>query len=282
MDGLCHHSLSPIALRESTGQDPGRSPMIVSHKWQFIFVHCRKTAGSSIAAYLNPYLGWSDIQIGAWHHSLNRGGRMNIRFLLDVSAVLSRRPRLLRRVLTAYREGAEAEASVVRALNHVQKRRYSFSNPTHPLAVEVERAFPREWKEYYKFCFVRNPYEKAVSDYIWRVSSRGKAVAFREFLLRVADPERGDPEGVVPANPTNFPMYTLDGAVAVDHVGRYESLYPDLREVLDHLGIPFEEKDFPRTRQKKRYDYRRYYGDEERELVEQIYQDELSMFDYEF
>ena len=44
--------------------------LIISHKYKFIFLNCRKVAGSSITAYLNHFLGpdgshYSDIRYQA-------------------------------------------------------------------------------------------------------------------------------------------------------------------------------------------------------------------------
>jgi hypothetical protein len=39
--------------------------MIISHKHRFIFVHCCKTAGSSVACSLSRYLGPNDLQFSA-------------------------------------------------------------------------------------------------------------------------------------------------------------------------------------------------------------------------
>lgn len=256
--------------------------MIISHRHRFVFVHCRKTAGSSIAAYLNPYLGWRDIQVGAWHDSFEVGGRATGRFVLDVARSLTREPSLLRDVLAVISCGRSDDDSLARKLNKIQKRNYAFSNPPHPRADEIRSFDPVAWEEYFKFCFVRNPYEKAVSDYIWRVTSRGKNVGFLEFLRRVADPELPDPEAVVPRNPVSWPMYTIDGRIAVDFVGRYENLNPDLRTICDRIGIPFDPERLPRAKKKKGYDYRDYFGPQERTLVQEIYREELEHFGYGF
>jgi hypothetical protein len=45
--------------------------MIISHKHKFIFMHNQKTAGSSIVAAINPYLGPKDIHYGAWQDTSN-------------------------------------------------------------------------------------------------------------------------------------------------------------------------------------------------------------------
>jgi len=88
-----------------------------------------------------------------------------------------------------------------RILNNTLKCKYSFylgSNPTHARAPYLRKFAPYEWQNYFKFCFVRNPYDHAVSDYKWRIKSKGltqQDVTFREYLLRLKGFNRPDPEG---------------------------------------------------------------------------------------
>lgn len=63
--------------------------MIISHKHKFIFIHCRKVAGSSISAFLSNKLGRFDLQIGAWGDSFDLGVLPNLRCFLDLLYPLS-------------------------------------------------------------------------------------------------------------------------------------------------------------------------------------------------
>jgi len=40
------------------------------------------------------------------------------------------------------------------------------------------------WDTYYKFVIIRNPWERAVSDYIWMIHAIKKVDSFKNFLLR--------------------------------------------------------------------------------------------------
>ena len=51
--------------------------MFISFKKKYIFMHSRKTAGSSITALLNKDIGPKDIQIGAWPDAIEAGGKYN-------------------------------------------------------------------------------------------------------------------------------------------------------------------------------------------------------------
>lgn len=263
--------------------------MVLSHEHEFIFLHCRKTGGSTVKSYLNPYLGPRDIQLGAWSDAFMNGGGANRRLIYDCVQCLALKPvRSLRIALNVSRPvfspaTRSREESIPKLLNRLQKARYHYRNPGHPMATEVKQDFPEEWKRYRTFCFVRNPFEKAVSDYLWRKRVSGaEEVSFREFVERVANPTRRDPEGIVPFPRTNWPIYTIDDNVAVDFTGRHENFVGDLRCALQEVGVPFVEENLPKAKDSKSYDYRTFYEKHTLELVERVYHKEIRQFGYTF
>ena len=257
--------------------------MIVSHQHRFIFLHSRKVAGSSIQAYLNPFLGPRDLQIGAWQESIAMGGRYNRRAILETLS-----PKgldvLLREWKIARRKGRPLTFS--RVVNTTLKRKYGKATGTasgHQLAEKVASFMPDAWNSYFRFCFVRNPYERAVSDYKWRTKGSG-IISFSEYLERLADPTRPDPEKVLPNPPTNWTVYTINDQIAVDFVGRFENLHDDMQKVCETLGLPFDSQRFPRAKQSRPdgRNYRDWYADRERELADRIFRNELDAFGYSF
>lgn len=47
--------------------------MIISHKYKFIFLHSRRTAGNSFSLYFNQFAGESDIIIESWAEIIQGG-----------------------------------------------------------------------------------------------------------------------------------------------------------------------------------------------------------------
>jgi len=175
------------------------------------------------------------------------------------------------------------ERTIFTLLNRLQKARYRYKNPGHPTATEVKNDYSEEWERYWTFSFVRNPFEKAVSDYLWRKRLIGtEQVSFREFMERVDDPSRDDPEGIVPFPRTNWPIYTINDFVAVDFVGRHERFRKHLQYALNEVGVPFDEKKLTKSKQGKSYDYREYYDEETFEIVQHLYANEIQRFNYTF
>ncbi len=253
--------------------------MIISHRHRFIFIHCRKTGGSSIARALAPHLGPDDIHLGTWPEAYKTGVRMNRRAhrdLLRPSALLSLLTRLARRPTRAMQRDYQ-----VHAMNGAQRFPYRSAlgqSPEHPNAEALARFAPAAWMQYFKFCFVRNPYDRAWSDYRWRSQKYpNTGLSFRQFLSAIR--QRDYSNKIIPKQFDNWPMYTLNNQIAVDFVGRFEQFEQDLQSVFARLGLPLtsipHEKQTDAARPSSLI-----YGTQESQLIEQIFAREIEYFDF--
>lgn len=243
-------------------------------------MHCRKAAGSSIAAALAPSLGGDDLHLGTWPEAFERGVSPNARARKDLLHPLAgpsfvarglRRPsRWLRR------------SHWIDALNGAQRlkyRRHLGHSPEHAHAAHVARRYPQAWRDYFKFCFVRNPFDRAVSDFVWRTSKTGqRRLGFGKFLEAMKNRDFTNP--AIPRHFDNWPIYTVDDRIAVDFVGRFERLECDLAEAFRRIELPAPE--LAHSKDTGRRNYRDFYGPRERTLVEDLFARELETFDYEF
>ena len=126
----------------------------------------------------------------------------------------------------------------------------------------------------FKFCCVRNPWERAVSFYFspHRGPVEWDRKAFKELMA-----------GIVPA--TAF--VTLDKPSGkkhpfenVDFVIRYERLESDFREACNRIGIPPAE--LPVRNKSTRGHFAQYYDADLVELVRTRFREEVEYFGYEF
>ena len=69
------------------------------------------------------------------------------------------------------------------------------------------------WRSYFKFAFDRNPWDRQVSFYHHRYRNEKAPPSFASFMHEDAR-----------ARIDNYEIYSIDGDVAVDFVGRYENL----------------------------------------------------------
>jgi hypothetical protein len=253
--------------------------MIVSHEHKFIFIHCRKVAGTSIKLSLYRYLGTQDVAVSGWADAAEWGiwpnRRMRWWALRPPGTTVALLGGLGGR--TGLARGANLSIKKTAALGSRQQ----LGNEYHLTASAIERTYPSEWDEYFKFCFVRNPYERVLADYLWRIGTLRDPPSFKRYVAALESGDRLN--GVVPAIPDNWRFYTIGNCVAVDYVGRYEQLETDLQEALSMIGLPWDGW-LPRSKSAGRQNaaYRTWYDDETRASVERTFQREIEHFSYTF
>ncbi len=144
----------------------------------------------------------------------------------------------------------------------------------------------------FKFAFVRNPWDKVVSHYHYRVrtgrihratyggSGGDPDIAFRDWVLR-AYGER-DPAYFNDARPFMAQWQWLcdeEGRCMVDYVGRFERLAEDFAQVAARLGV---EARLPHAKPGAHGHYRGYYDDETRAVIAERFARDLEAFGYRF
>jgi len=232
--------------------------VIISHAHRFIFLKTKKTAGTAIEATLSQLCGPNDIITPFRSASEGeRQGRGPQNYRLD-HPLKPKRPllrRLLRRPERYYHE--------------------SVGFYEHMLAWRV-RAYVGEdvWRSYYKFAFERNPWDRQVSWYFYKTKTKAARPSFESFMAKRAR-----------AYVDNHESYMIDGALAVDFLGRYESLEADLNTALATIGItePLKVPKVNVTPGKEGRDgYRSYFTPETKAMVEVWYAPEINLLHYRF
>lgn len=260
--------------------------MIISHKHKFIFMHSRKCAGSSIEVLLNRYLGPDDIQIGSWPETILAGGRMNKKAFEDAFLYPPSWPSTFKQVSASIIGRKKMDLSqVINALIKHKYRETLGPNAACPTAKSVMQFDSTAWNEYFKFSFVRNPFDFEISDYFWRTKGSPGKVDFKEFLVRKLNNSVKDPEGFVPFPKTNWPIYSINNNnVLLDYVGRFEELNEHVQVIGERLRLPLDLKTVPKVKSgiRKEIDVSDYYDEESKEIVALLHKYELDFFGYEF
>ncbi len=143
-----------------------------------------------------------------------------------------------------------------------------------------------------KFSFVRNPWDRAVSLYMFQ--NKG-AMPFKDWLLDIVRKDghpldKKQPWKLTPRMastggsglPWKCQMDWLvddSGKVCVDFVGRFENLKRDFKYVCDTLGRCCE---LPHLNKTVRNDYRSYYDSETKQLVADWHRKDINYFGYTF
>ena len=145
----------------------------------------------------------------------------------------------------------------------------------HSSAADIKKGVGEAvWNAYYTFCIERNPWDRVISMYYWRCKSEPRP-SISKFLSTgpVASLKR-----------KGYALYTHNGEVVVDKVCRYEDLAAELERVRTRLGLP-EPLELPRAKSQYRKDkrsYREILDSGERQHIEQLFAQEIALFNYTF
>ena len=156
------------------------------------------------------------------------------------------------------------------------RRHFTYSEHLH--------TYPKA-QNYFSFCFVRNPWDRLVSQYkytgaYWLKIAAIEDHSFESYIKNLvitgipfsrhrypkkADAEWGQLQFIYPG---------------MDFVGKFENLQKDFDVVCDRIGIPLQE--LPHENKTEHKHYTEYYDDETREIVAEKYAKDIEYFGYDF
>ncbi len=249
--------------------------MIISHKHKFIFLHCRKAAGSSIVTSLSRFLGDEDLQFSAIQDGASLKIRPPKRVVQEAMSIAT--PKDYLAIITL-------KKTYWRVVSRLIKTKYMSqlgNHPAHAPAHTIANIFPEEWENYFKFCVVRNPWAKTLSDYFWRTRRLTSQPKFDDYVRAL---ENGGLKHVIPENHNNWNLYAINGRPAVDYVIRFENLMEGLAEALSQTSVDWDGW-MPHMKKKKspsKPTYQDHYSEYSIEAVRKLYSDEIHQFNYSF
>ena len=154
-------------------------------------------------------------------------------------------------------------------------RAHHFNHTSAELA--KKRVGGETFEKYHKFCVVRNPWDRAVSQFFFEKYGEGmpglpEGLAFSDYLATLPDSKLSDSW-----------LYTIGGALAVDRAMRYENLAEEWSNLL--LSFGFDYMDLPRAKSENRRTkkhYSHFYDEVSLNRVNEICKWEISNFGYTF
>jgi hypothetical protein len=154
-----------------------------------------------------------------------------------------------------------------------------------------------EYDRLFKFSFVRDPFQRLVSEYRYRNYFHHRS--FRDFVLNKL-PQPGWDDKYRHVMPQYEMLHDREGRLLVDFVGRFESLQNDFDRVCDKLGIedsalPHRNPSNKKSRNLKRRarnflfrngegnkkSYREFYDEETLDAVSRYYRKDIETFGYQ-
>lgn len=166
----------------------------------------------------------------------------------------------------------------------------------HLLASQAKDIYKEYWDSYYKFSFVRNPWDRMVSclhhkdffklEYKEQMIIDNYKKQFGYPITIENDYRYSSRDVIYSSAPEKFRnncVYLNILNEALDFIGKFENLPSDIAFLKEKLGIPydfhFESKP---EKSKRNEDYRVYYDEITKNTVADIYKEDIELFEYKF
>ena len=226
--------------------------MLISIKNKFIFIHNYKVAGTSIVkalervALLDP--------------------KKNICFMKISEDI----PPLLYNRLT----------EILYKINIKFKKRILPGFNSHITSKELKKQLPISvWNNYFKFGFVRNPWDWQVSMYHFMLQN--KKHFQHDFMKNMKDFEKDIIWRVNKDKHLQKEFFYDDkGNCLVDFIGKFEDLEKDFNKICKKIGVKVELPFLNKSKRKK--DYRKYYNEYTKKLIAEHFKEDIKIFKYKF
>lgn len=211
-----------------------RYVLIISHKHKFIFIKTNKTAGTSIEIALSKFCG-SD----------------------DIITPIDEKDEKIRQEF-----GYRGPQNYTGFYNHIS-------------AEEIKEKIDKKvWKEYFKFCVERNPWDRFISFYYFKNPKEPRP----ELSTYIDDPIVNN------LKKYGYHNYTINDEIVVDKICLYENLKEDLKEVSKLLELPTT-LELPNAKagfRKDKRPYKEVLSTYIEKKIVKIFSEEIALFNYEF
>ena len=248
--------------------------MLISHRFEFIFIKTVKTAGTSVESYFEPYCMFDN----EWEQKHARNEYISEAGIIGCRAQRHREKGTKRQVL---------------------KPKYRSHMPAKTIK---ERVGDDIWNRYFKFTVIRNPFDKLVSKFLFMELKRnqyyGKVHLLTNKMKNIIQLRKSPFENAKGATeierfrswlkngarPIDRDKYMIDSEVCVDYFIQFENLYEDMKYVCENLSIPFEPARLPEFKKGHRNNeipFRDFYDRETENIVRELYDWEIKRFGYD-
>lgn len=168
----------------------------------------------------------------------------------------------------------------------------------HVEAKDVQQHFiktgkPAFYEKAFKFTFVRNPYDWMVSTYYYIRKSKihfmheeAMSMTYEQWLGWYLDVFHGSERPYGSNKYLTLKEFISDseGNVIVDYVGKTETIQGSFNDICDAIGIPKVAltKRNVGIGNNRQADYRQYYNDNSKAMIQKAFGEDLDYFEYAF
>ena len=137
--------------------------------------------------------------------------------------------------------------------------------------------FKHDPKDYFKFTFVRNPWDRMISTYAF-YNKPSPQISFKEYITTFLN--RPVSKDWRRHRSCYDYIFSENAKITIDFIGKIENFQQDFNIVCGKIGIP--QQKLPHKNDSKHKHYTEYYDDETREIVAEKYKKDIEYFGYKF
>lgn len=220
--------------------------MLVSHRKKFIYTKTIKTGGTSVESYFEKYC----MRDGEWTFDHKR-------------------------------EEYQSEYGIIGFRGtHEEKLAKQPTFYNHMPAYKIKEIIgSKTWDEYYKFCVVRNPYEKVLSAFFHFFIYNNNIIKSETELIHLFREWIKSGKGTL----NDKHMFTIDGKLCMDFFIRHESMLEDIKNVCRILDIEYTPDALPKLKsgyKPEKVSILDYYDAKTARIIEDRYSVEFELFKY--
>ena len=171
----------------------------INHDLKTVFIHIHKTGGTYISYMLQKYYGFKNYYLRRPDHDI---------FCMN------------KKKTTKY---LNYENRIHGVLNYFK---------TSPFINKKMNMTPQKWDTYYKFCFIRNPYDRIISGW-YHVNKLN--IPFSNYLNLYN--RCNDVEFMHVFMPQVRNIINEKGKIDINFIGQFENLEEDFQKVLKNIGV---------------------------------------------
>lgn len=161
----------------------------------------------------------------------------------------------------------------------------------HSTWFEFKRKSPYLYEKYFKFAFIRNPWDRAVSSYHYFKQGGNQTKKdldfkkiidtnfkdFNDFILNYLNSES------IWKNKLFWPQWFFivdeNDVLQVNFLGRFENIENDFSFLAEKF---FLEKKLSKANESERKNYKEYYNTATKEKIKELYSKDITLFNYQF
>jgi len=238
--------------------------MIINHRNRFIFIANRKTASTSIGIALSSTCQRKDVitPLSARDEAIRQDlGYLGPRNFIPWKNKLNYLKLRIQKKLTK---------------KNINRQLEQIGFHTHIKPQEALQYLNREcWETYFKFCFVRNPWDRAISQYFWVIRGKKAPMDLDTFI---------NSRSLQSAAKNSKEMYTINGKFSVDRICNYENVQEEVNQIFEELNLSGSPK-LPETKRQFRSDHRHYrdiLNDGQAARIASLFKHEIELAGYSY